>query len=276
MNTKIPESPNDASSAEAPMVSIPFAIVKGQPLLQVPKDLYIPPEAMKVFLETFEGPLDLLLYLIRKQNLDILDIQVSDITAQYMRYIDMMERLSLELAGDYLVMASLLARIKSRLLIPRTEIEAEEEADPRAELVKRLQEYEQIKIAAEELDELPRLHRDYSLISPKIAGIEKERPQAEVDLKELFIALADVLNRMDLSESHQVEMEALSTRERMTSILNQINSEHFIPFTALFQVEEGRHGVVVTFLAVLELVRESLIECVQNELFGPIHVKARA
>jgi segregation and condensation protein A len=241
----------------------------------LPKDLYIPPQALEVFLETFEGPLDLLLYLIRRENLDILEIKVAEITEQYMGYIDLMSALQLELAGEYLVMAAMLAEIKSRLLLPRPTDADEDEDDPRAELIRRLQEYEQIKTAAEKVDELPRLERDIHLAHATRPELVREHADPEVDLKEVLVALAQVLRRAEMFEHHAVQLEPLSVRERMTSVLARVNdTRDFVSFSNLFTPEEGRRGVVVTFLALMELLREALIEFVQNEAFGPIYVRA--
>lgn len=255
---------------------MPFAMVLGKAYTQVPQDLYIPPYALQVFLDAFEGPLDLLLYLIKRQNLDILDIKVADITRQYVEYVNLMEAYQFELAAEYLVMAALLGEIKSRSLLPRHEDDELDEDDPRAELIRRLQEYERFKKAAEELDELPRVDRDVFPVHVQAPEIPNEIPFPDVELKEVLLALKDVLKRADMYETHHVTRELLSTRERMSDVLSALQGENFVPFVALFTLEEGRLGVVVTFLALLELVKESLIELVQNEPFSPIHVKARA
>ena len=255
---------------------MPFAIVQGQAYTQLPKDLYIPPDALEVILEAFEGPLDLLLYLIRRQNLDILDINVSEITRQYVDYVEMMEAMQFELAAEYLVMAAMLAEIKSRMLLPRTVEDDEEEGDPRAQLIRRLQEYERFKVAAEEINELPRVGREIHLATAKEPDRELTRAHPDVEMKELLLALSEVLRRADMFESHHVEREKLSTRERMTQVLALLHEGQFKPFVSLFRVEEGRLGVVVTFLAVMELVKEQLVELIQNEHFGAIHVKARS
>ncbi len=254
---------------------MPFAMVQGKELTVVPKDLYIPPDALEVFLEAFEGPLDLLLYLIRRQNLDILEINVAEITKQYMGYIGLMESIHLELAAEYLVMAAMLAEIKSRMLLPRQVSEEEDEEDPRAELIRRLQEYERFKKAADDIDEMPRLGRDIHQASAHAPERDQEVQHPAVDMREVLAALADVLQRAEMFESHQVEMEKLSTRERMTMVLDTLQGEQFIPFVSLFKLSEGKLGVVVTFLAIMELIKESLVEIVQSESFGPIHVKAR-
>jgi len=253
---------------------MPFAVVQGAPLTELPKDLYIPPQALEVFLEAFEGPLDLLLYLIKRQNLDILNIPVAEITHQYMEYVKMMTEMQLELAGEYLVMAAMLAEIKSRMLLPRP-VEADtEEADPRAELVRRLQEYERYKQAAEDIDELPRMGRDTFSIVIDTPDKKSERPQPHVELRDMLLALTDVMRRSEMFAHHQISREPLSIRERMTQVLSKINPDSFIEFTTLFTVEEGRRGVVVTFMAILELMKQSMIEMIQAEPFGPIHVKA--
>lgn len=275
------ESPSTASatSAAAPMMQqqeLPFAMVYGQAVTQLPQDLYIPPEALEVFLEAFEGPLDLLLYLIRRQNIDILDIPVAEITRQYMSYVELMKAIRLELAAEYLVMAAMLAEIKSRLLLPRQEELEEEEGDPRAELIRRLQEYERYKQAAEDIDSLPRLGRDLTLAAAEVPALPQRTQAPEVNLQELMLALSDVLRRADMFESHQVSREVLSTRERMAQVLDRLQGSAFVPFVSLFTVSEGRLGVVVTFMAVLELVKEQLIELVQTEPLAPIHVKVRA
>jgi len=253
-----------------------FAIVKGEPVDKIPDDLYIPPDALKIFLEAFQGPLDLLLYLIKRNNMDILDIKVAAITEQYMKYVNAMEATHFELAGDYLVMAATLAEIKSRMLLPRSEEHSDEEEDPRAELVRRLQEYERFKQAADDLDALPRLGRDLMVVKVSPPSIEKVEIYPDVDLKEILYALASVLQRSEMFNEHVVEREVLSTRERMVIVLNRLQGNRFIPFVSLFTLEEGRKGVVVTFLALMELVKESLVELVQNEQYGSIHVKARS
>jgi segregation and condensation protein A len=253
---------------------MPFAVVQGEPWSTLPKDLYIPPDALEVFLDAFEGPLDLLLYLIKRQNLDILDIPIAEITSQYVEYIELMQELRLELAAEYLVMAAMLAEIKSRMLLPRQEEQDDEEADPRAELIRRLQEYERYKQAAEDIDQLPRLGRDLFQTVVEVPDKRFERRPPDVDLKEILLALKDVLHRADMFSHHRIESETLSVRERMSLVLEAINSESFIEFSQLFKVEEGRLGVVVTFLAILELIKGALVDMVQAEAFGPIHIKA--
>ncbi len=254
---------------------IPFALVNGEAFTQLPQDLYIPPDALEVFLEAFEGPLDLLLYLIRRQNLDILDIPIADITLQYMSYIDMMKDMRFELAAEYLLMAAMLAEIKSRMLLPRPESAAEDEEDPRAELIRRLQEYERYKQAAEDIEELPRVGRDIFEASAKGPDLKVVKAQPDVDLKEVLAAFQDILRRSDMFASHHIQREALSVRERMTNVLAALNSESFTAFVTLFEVKEGRMGVVVTLLAILELIKESIIEIIQTEPFGPLYVKTR-
>jgi len=255
---------------------MPFAIVRGEAVTAMPLDLYIPPDALEVILETFEGPLDLLLYLIRKQNLDILDIPIAEITRQYMAYVELMQSARLELAAEYLLMAAMLAEIKSRMLLPRpSETEGEEE-DPRAQLIRRLQEYERYRKAAEDIDDRPRVGREIFLAVVECDDKPVKRVEPNVTLFEMLDAFRSVLQRAEMYRHHRVLMEALSVRERMTQILGRINAEHFLSFESLFDVKEGRMGVVVTFMAVLELLKESLLVLVQNEPFAPIHVKAVA
>ncbi len=255
---------------------MPFAIVQGQQVTELPRDLYIPPEALEVILDAFEGPLDLLLYLIRRQNLDILEINVADITHQYMSYIELMEAMQWELAAEYLLMAAMLAEIKSRMLLPRQNEDEEGDEDPRAELIRRLQEYERFKQAAEDIDTLPRTGRDVFPASAKVGEKTAPRVHPPVAMEDLLLALADVMRRVKLTDSHHIEFEVLSTRERMSHILECLSGKRFVPFITLFNLEEGRQGVIVTFLAMMELVKESLVEIVQNEFLGPIHLKARA
>jgi len=253
---------------------MPFAVVQGEVISTMPKDLYIPPDALEVFLDAFEGPLDLLLYLIKRQNLDILNIPVAQITAQYMEYVDLMKEMRLELAGEYLLMAAMLAEIKSRMLLPRVTDDEGDEHDPRAELIRRLQEYERYKQAAEDINALPQQGRDtfQSEIEVPDRTVEKRLP--EVSIKELMLSFKDVLQRADMFTNFSIKMEPLSVRERMSMVLEKVNSDSFIEFTQLFDCTEGRSGVVVTFLAILELIKSSLLELVQAEPYGPIHVKA--
>ncbi len=262
--------PRDGAQQE-----MPFAIVQGAPLLALPLDLYIPPDALEVFLDAFEGPLDLLLYLIKRQNLDILDIPIASITDQYMEYVELMKELKLELAAEYLVMAAMLAEIKSRLLLPRPESAGEEEEDPRAELIRRLQEYERFKQAAQDLDALPRLERDVFAVHAEIPPGHHNRIPPAVDLREVLLALREVLARADLFASHRVEKESLSLRERMSLVLERLRGGAFVRFTELFEISEGRAGVVVTFLALLELIKAATLELVQTGPFAPLHVRMR-
>lgn len=254
---------------------LPLAMVDGKPMNDIPQDLYIPPDALSVILEAFEGPLDLLLYLIRRQNMDILAIDVSEITHQYMEYIKVAKEMKFELAAEYLLMAAMLAEIKSRMLLPRVTHDEEEEDDPRAELIRRLQQYERYKKAAEDLDELPRLERDISVAKVESNVDICDKPQPDVSLAEIINALNLVLQRSDMFVSHHIEKEKLSTRERMSSILAKVNTDNFVSFYSLFTPEEGRDGVVVTFLAIMELVKEQLLDFVQADTLGPIHIKAR-
>lgn len=271
------EAASPLSPTEQPVQEeMAFALVNGEPIKEMPKDLYIPPDALEVFLEAFEGPLDLLLYLIRRQNLDITNIPIAHITEQYMEYVELMKSLNLELAAEYLVMASVLCEIKSRVLLPRPKTEDEDEIDPRADLIRRLQEYERFKKAAEDIDEMPRMAREVFPASADTPELNLVRPQPEVDLKEILLAFKDVLKRADMFSHHHIERETLSVREKMTNVLAILSSESFTDFCALFTVEEGRMGVVVTFLSIMELSKESLIELVQTEPYGPIHVRARA
>jgi segregation and condensation protein A len=252
---------------------MPFAVVEGEPVTELPRDLYIPPYALEVFLEAFEGPLDLLLYLIRRQNLDILDIPIAEISRQYVQYIELMKEMQFELAGEYLVMAATLAEIKSRMLLPRSPDEEEEE-DPRAELVRRLQEYERFKKAALDIDALERMERDVLQASVDVVEKTVVTKLPEITLKELLIVFKDALNRSTMFAHHHVRREPLSVRERMSNVLVALQAEKYIDFVRLFDPTEGRIGVTVTFLAILELLKESLIEVVQADEFGPIHIRA--
>ena len=254
---------------------MPFALVDGQRMESFPEDLYIPPDALEVFLEAFEGPLDLLLYLIKRQNVDILDIPIAHITEQYMEYVELMKAMHLELAAEYLVMAAMLAEIKSRVLLPRPKVDDEDDDDPRADLIRRLQEYEQFKQAAEDIDELPRMGRDFFAASAKKPELRLVKPDPEVDMKEVLLALRDVLRRAEMFSSHHIQFEALSVREKMSKVLERLSAESFSDFIKLFDPQEGRMGVVVTFLAIMELAKSSLLEIVQTETYGPIHVKAK-
>lgn len=273
--TPAPEAIEPTPAHTPQQQEIPLALVKGQPLLQMPQDLYIPPDALEVILESFEGPLDLLLYLIRRQNLDILDIPVAEITLQYVTYIGVMEDLRFELAAEYLVMAAILAEIKSRMLLPRPPSEEGLDADPRAELVRRLQEYERFKKAAEDIDYLPRLERDTSIAHVFMPDRIITRTPPDVDLKEMLLALRDVLKRADLFSRHAINREALSVRERMSIVLDRLRDGQFHSFESFFTAEEGRMGVVVSFLSILELAKERLLEIVQEAALAPIFLRSR-
>jgi segregation and condensation protein A len=275
----VPSTPPAPAPAPAPevapeQVEMPFAVVNGEPISQLPRDLYIPPQALEVFLEAFEGPLDLLLYLIRRQNLNILDIPLAEITRQYMQYIELMQELQLELAGEYLVMAATLAEIKSRMLLPRPKLAEESEEDPRAELVRRLQEYERYKRAAEQIDALPRLERDVWGTSAELKERRVVRTLPQITLQELLIAFKEVVARAEMFAHHHVQRERLSVGERMSDILAALGTGGFLPFTQLFRPQEGRMGVTVTFVAILELMREGLIDIVQAQAYAPLHVRA--
>jgi segregation and condensation protein A len=272
----VPAVPPPVIAAEAggpTQAEMPFAVVEGEPITELPRDLYIPPYALEVFLEAFEGPLDLLLYLIRRQNLDILDIPIAEISRQYVQYIELMKEMQFELAGEYLVMAATLAEIKSRMLLPRSADE-EEEDDPRAELVRRLQEYERFKKAAGDIDALERLERDVLQASAEIGERPVVTKLPDITLKELLIVFKEALDRSTMFAHHHVRREPLSVRERMSSILVTLQTERYVDFQRLFDPREGRMGVTVTFLAILELIKETLIDVVQTEAFGPIHIRA--
>jgi len=264
---------NLADNREGDQSEMPFALIQGLPITEVPHDLYIPPDALEVILDAFEGPLDLLLYLIRRQNLDILDIPINEITTQYVAYIEMLQDIQFELAAEYLVMAAILAEIKSRMLLPRPSLDDDEDSDPRAELVRRLQEYERFKQAAEDLDELPRAGRDFTLTEAGVENKSVVRVPPKVELREILAALKDVMSRAELFTSHQISGEPLSVRERMSRIMNAMRSNPYMEFHHLFDPKEGRMGIVVSFLALMELTREQLVDLVQNEPFGQIYVK---
>ena len=269
-----PEAFDDAGGELPPRQGeMPFAIVEGEPVTEMPRDLYIPPQALEVFLEAFEGPLDLLLYMIRRQNLDILDIPIADITRQYMEYIQLMQELDLELAGEYLLMAAMLAEIKSRMLLPRSAEAGDEEEDPRAELVRRLQEYERYKQAAEDIDRLPRLERDVYPAVAELAHRQVVRILPEVALQEMLVAFKDVVQRATMFAHLHVARETLSVRQRMSDVLALLEGVGLVEFIRLFQAEEGRLGVTVTFAAILELLRERLVEIVQAEPYQPLYVR---
>ena len=268
-----PKPPQDQKQSPA-QSEMPFAVVDGEPLTTLPQDLYIPPYALQVFLEAFEGPLDLLLYLIRRQNIDILDIPIAEITKQYVQYIEIMKEMQLELAGEYLLMAAMLAEIKSRMLLPRPAVEEDEEADPRAELVRRLQEYERFKKAAEDISELPRLERDVFIATADAPERKVVTKLPDVTMKELLLAFHDVLKRAEMFSNLHMQKEPLSVRQRMSEILSRIKSSSFTDFSDLFDPEEGRMGVAVTFIAILELLKESVIEVVQSDIYQPLHIRA--
>ena len=268
-----PKPPQDEKQSPA-QAEMPFAVVDGEPVTTLPQDLYIPPYALQVFLEAFEGPLDLLLYLIRRQNIDILNIPIAEITKQYVQYIELMHEMQLELAGEYLLMAAMLAEIKSRMLLPRPVVESDEEDDPRAELVRRLQEYERYKKAAEDICSLPRLERDIFVATADAPERKVVTKLPDVTLKELLLEFNDVLKRAEMFSNLHMQREPLSVRQRMSEILTRVKANSFTGFSDLFDAEEGRMGVAVTFIAILELLRESVIEVVQSSEFAPLHVRA--
>ena len=269
-------NPNEGIEDLPAQAELPLAYVAGEAITEAPKDLYIPPDALEIFLEAFEGPLDLLLYLIKRQNIDILEINVADITDQYMAYVELMHASQFELAAEYLVMAAMLAEIKSRILLPRQEEEEAEEGDPRMQLIRRLQEYERFKQAAEDINELPRMDRDYHRAKAAIPQIERITPDPAVDLQEILIVLSGVLRRADMFEHHHIQFETLSTREKMSEIMVHLSGHKFVPLSSLLAKDEGRLGIVVTFLAVMELMKDSMVEIVQTDPFGPIHLKSRS
>jgi len=253
---------------------LPLAVVDGSPLTQLPEDLYIPPDALEVILDAFEGPLDLLLYLIRRQNLDIIQINVAEITRQYMGYIGLLEAMRFELAAEYLVMAAMLAEIKSRALLPRpVGADEDDEEDPRAELIRRLLEYEKVKMSAEVLDELPRIERDFQVAEAQKPDIDERTAPPQVDLSELVLAFSELLARARLSSAHQIEWEPLSTRQRMSEVLMKLRDHAELTLSDLFSADEGRAGVVVSFLAILELVREGLCGLIQAAPGSQIYIR---
>ncbi|MFT4727512.1 MAG: segregation and condensation protein A [Granulosicoccus sp.] len=270
------QPPIEAGPTSVVVCEEPIAVVRGEPFTQLPLDLYIPPDALEVFLDAFEGPLDLLLYLIKRQNLDILNIPIADITAQYMKYIGLMETMRFDLAAEYLVMAAMLAEIKSRMLLPRMEELGDDEDDPRAELIRRLQEYERIKKSAITLEELPRLEREHQVLQIVPPEIERDLTPPDITMKELMLALRDVAERAHLSGHHNISRETLSVRARMSHVLAALKIGEFCEFSTLFNPEEGRMGLVVTFLAILELCKDATIDIVQAEPFAPIYLKPRS
>lgn len=268
------EESENAVASEPVQQPLPLAFINGEAVIEKPQDLYIPPDALEVILESFEGPLDLLLYLIRKQKFDITTLPIADVTRQYMEYVDVMRELRLELAAEYLLMAAILAEIKSRLLLPRRSDDDDDEDDPRAELIRRLKEYELVKQSAEDLDNQPRLERDIFTVKVDTAeSVAPIRVEPDVSLQELVLAFSQAMKRAEAFEHHTIEREALSTRERMSMILSMVSSSQYTPLESLFTPEEGKAGVVVTFLAILELVKESLLLCVQAGPYARIHVK---
>ena len=271
-----PDIPASAYVQVPQQQEIALAVVRGLPVLAMPQDLYIPPDALEVILDAFEGPLDLLLYLIRRQNLDILDIPVAEITRQYVDYIDLMHEMKLELAAEYLVMAAILAEIKSRLLLPRPPRDESLETDPRAELVRRLQEYERFKKAAEDIDALPRQERDFVPAHVVVEDRNVVRLPPPVELRELLLALKAVMKRADLYGHHAIQRDALNVRSRMSDMLRALGDGEFHRFENLFNASEGRRGVIVTFLALLELAKEQLVEIMQEAALAPIYLKSLA
>lgn len=258
---------------DMPLAPKPVGLIQGEPLFEKPEDLYIPPDALEILLESFSGPMDLLLYLIRRQKMDILDLPILPVTEQYMAYVALMHEINLELAADYLVMAAILAEIKSRLLLPKPPSEEADEGDPRAELIKRLQAYEVVRAAAQALDERPQQERDYFVAQAGTDAAEwVEQTPPEVSLEELTLALARVMQWAQAQKSHQVKKETFSTRERMSAILQRLTTQQKIRFEALFEVREGKAGVVVSFLALLELTKEGLVQLTQAEAFSGIYV----
>ncbi len=273
----VPEIPAPTPDAQAlPPASVDAVAVArlyGEPLFTLPQDLYIPPDALEVFLEAFEGPLDLLLYLIRKQNFNILDIPLADVTRQYLAYIEQIRKTNLELASEYLLMAAMLIEIKSRMLLPpKKTVDGQEAEDPRAELVRRLIEYEQIKLAAARLDALPLLGRDF--LRAQVAIEQSLAPRfPEVEPDDLRAAWADVLRRAKLNQHHTITREQLSVREHMSIVLRRLQGRRFALFEDLFDTTRGPQVLVVTFIAMLELARERLLEVTQAEAFAPIYVR---
>lgn len=273
-NTSKIDASNDVKQALTQQQPLALAFVNGEALIEKPEDLYIPPDALEVILESFEGPLDLLLYLIKKQKFDIVELPVLKVTQQYMEYVEVMADVKLELAGEYLLMAAMLAEIKSRLLLPKHDAHDEDEEDPRAELIRRLKEYEAIKVAALELDNIPRVGRDIQIAQAQVSeDVQPIKHLPQVHLKELAFAFYHVMQRASAFENHQIDKEVLSTRERMTLIMNRLNSDEFVSLDELLDHKEGKAGVVVTFIAILELVKESLVVFEQANPYANLHVK---
>lgn len=267
-------SDSDTKQPVVKQAEMPFAVVEGKPFTTMPTDLYIPPDALEVILEAFEGPLDLLLYLIRRQNLDILNIPIHDITKQYVEYIELMHKMNFELAAEYLVMAAMLAEIKSRMLLPKTNDEEESEEDPRAELIRRLQEYERFKQAAEDIDGLPRIGRDVWVAHAYLEKQTETETIIDITIQDLVMAFKEVMMRADLKISHAIEREVLSVRDRMTAVLDSLLTSQTVTFKSLFRREEGKQGALVTFLAILELLKAHSIELVQSAPFGDIYLQS--
>lgn len=268
--------PVESHNTDNPAVEDFRAVVRGKDFSEWPKDLYIPPDALEIFLETFQGPLDLLLYLIRKQNLDILDISVAEVTRQYVEYVELMRQMRLDLAAEYLVMAALLAEIKSRMLLPHPEHADEDEQDPRAALVRRLQEYERFRQAAFAIEDLPRLEREIFLSYADYVEVDVPEKQPDVSLDDLVNAFKNVVELAALNRSFSVEREVLSVRERMTKILKGVSKKEFLRFEEIFEPEEGRTGLVVSFIAILELLKENMLIAVQADSLASIHLRAVA
>jgi segregation and condensation protein A len=265
------DKPSQQLTQQQPLA---LAFINGKALITKPEDLYIPPDALEVILDTFEGPLDLLLYLIRKQKFDIVELPVLQVTQQYMSYVEVMTDVKLELAGEYLVMAAMLAEIKSRLLLPKHENSEEDEDDPRAELIRRLREYEQIKVAAQELDSAPRMARDIFIANAQTSdNVQPIKHVPQVQMQDLIVAFYEAMQRARAFDHHQIEREVLSTRERMSILLQMLNAQTYISLEKLLDAKEGKAGLVVTFVAILELVKESLIVFEQGEPFSNLHVK---
>jgi segregation and condensation protein A len=275
LTTALPESPDALAGAGSPAVVDAVAVARlyGEPLFSLPTDLYIPPDALEVFLEAFEGPLDLLLYLIRKQNFNILDIPLADVTRQYLAYVEQIRKTNLELASEYLLMAAMLIEIKSRMLLPpKKSADGAEAEDPRAELVRRLIEYEQMKLAAARIDALPLIGRDF--LRAQVAIEQSLAPRfPEVDANDLRAAWADILQRATLNRHHTITREQLSVREHMSIVLRRLQGRRFALFEDLFDTQQGPQVLVVTFIALLELARERLLEVTQAEAFAPIYVR---
>jgi segregation and condensation protein A len=266
----------ERAAKEAKHSAVMRAVVMGEVMNDWPQDLFIPPDALEVVLESFEGPLDLLLYLIRKQNIDILNIPVADITRQYMGYVEIMRAANLDLAAEYLVMAALLGEIKSRMLLPKPKSDFEDEEDPMAALIRRLQEYERFSEAANQMDDRPRLERDIFKSEVLFDDLSPPEVKAQVSLDQLVKAFQSIVDRADANKHMFVSRDTLSLRERMTKILQLLQDKEYLSFGELFSVSEGRLGVVVSFIALLELFRDDMLIVVQTEPLAPIHIKRAA